>query len=109
CATQFEGIVPSLERRYRETDSDYSREKIEEYMTLRPCPDCKGARLRPESRAGLVGGTAIHEFTHLPARRALGLIKAPEFSQHEPPDRPPGAPRDRGAPAVPGERGDRLP
>ena len=55
-ATQFEGIVPSLERRYRETDSDYSREKIEEYMTLRPCPDCKGARLRPESRAVLVGG-----------------------------------------------------
>ena len=45
-ATQFEGIVPSLERRYRETDSDYSREKIEEYMTLRPCPDCKGARLQ---------------------------------------------------------------
>ena len=57
-ATQFEGIVPSLERRYRETDSDSREEKIEEYMTLRPCPDCKGARLRPESRAVLVGGTA---------------------------------------------------
>ena len=62
-ATQFEGIVPNLERRYRETDSDDSREKIEEFMTLRPCPACKGARLRPESRAVLVGGTAIHEFT----------------------------------------------
>src|ERR671937_749782 len=74
-ATQFEGIVPSLERRYRETDSDYSREKIEEYMTLRPCPDCKGARLRPESRAVLVAGTAIHEFTALPARRALQWIR----------------------------------
>ncbi|HEY1714595.1 MAG TPA: excinuclease ABC subunit UvrA [Solirubrobacteraceae bacterium] len=82
-ATQFEGIVPSLERRYRETDLDYSREKIEEYMTLRPCPDCKGARLRPESRAVLVGGTAIHEFTALPARRALEWIKDQEFSEHD--------------------------
>ena len=82
-ATQFEGIVPSLERRYRETDSDYSREKIEEYMTLRPCPDCKGARLKPESRAVLVGGTAIHEFTALPARRALEWVRDQEFSEHD--------------------------
>ena len=50
--TRFEGIVNNLERRYRETDSDYSREKIEEYMSVRPCPDCGGARLRPESLAG---------------------------------------------------------
>ncbi|HWE13107.1 MAG TPA: excinuclease ABC subunit UvrA [Solirubrobacteraceae bacterium] len=82
-ATQFEGIVPSLERRYRETDSDYSRERIEEYMTLRPCPECKGARLRPESRAVLIDGTAIHEFTNLPARRALQWIRAREFSEHD--------------------------
>ena len=54
--TRFEGIIPNLERRYRETDSEFSREKIEEYMSVRPCPACKGARLRPESRAVLVGG-----------------------------------------------------
>src|SRR6202042_1010051 len=53
------------------------------YMTLRPCPDCKGARLKPESRAVLVGGTAIHEFTALPARRALEWIKSQEFSEHD--------------------------
>jgi excinuclease ABC subunit A len=82
-ATQFEGIVRSLERRYRETDSDVAREKIEEYMTLRPCPDCKGARLRPESRAVLVDGTAIHEFCHLSARRALDWIRTREFSDHD--------------------------
>jgi excinuclease ABC subunit A len=82
-ATQFEGIVPSLERRYRETDSDYSREKIEEYMTLRPCPDCKGARLRPESRAVLVSGVAIHEFTGMPARRALTWVDELELSDHD--------------------------
>ncbi len=82
-STQFEGIVRSLERRYRETDSDVSREKIEEYMTLRPCPDCKGARLRPESRAVLIDGTAIHEFCHLSARRALEWIREREFSDHD--------------------------
>ena len=45
--TTFEGIVPNLERRYRETESDWSREKIEEYMTLQPLPRLQGARLRP--------------------------------------------------------------
>ncbi len=82
-STQFEGIIPNLERRYRETDSDYSREKIEEYMTLRPCPDCKGARLRPESRAVLVSGTSINEFTSLPARRALEWVGALELTEHD--------------------------
>jgi excinuclease ABC subunit A len=82
-ATRFEGIVPNLERRYRETDSDFSREKIEEYMTLRPCPECKGARLRPESRAVLVADTPIHEFTGLSARRALEWVRALELSEHD--------------------------
>ncbi len=82
-ATQFEGIVPNLERRYRETESDFSREKIEEYMTLRPCPDCKGARLRPESRAVLVGGTAIHEFVALSARRALEWVRELSLTEHD--------------------------
>ncbi|HEY3729283.1 MAG TPA: excinuclease ABC subunit UvrA [Solirubrobacteraceae bacterium] len=82
-ATRFEGIVPNLERRYRETDSDFSREKIEEYMTLRPCPDCKAARLRPESRAVLVSGTAIHEFTGLSARRALEWVRELELDEHD--------------------------
>jgi excinuclease ABC subunit A len=81
--TTFEGIVPNLDRRYRETDSDFSREKIEEYMTLRPCPVCKGARLRPESRAVLVAGTPIHEFTQLSARRALEWVRGLELSEHD--------------------------
>ncbi len=82
-STQFEGIVGSLERRYRETDSDFSREKIEEYMTLRPCPECKGARLRPESRAVLVGGSAIHEFTALSANRALEWVQQLKLTDHD--------------------------
>jgi len=68
---RFEGVLTNLERRYRETDSDGMREKIEEFMALVPCPACKGSRLRPESRSVLVGGTAIHEFCALSVRRAL--------------------------------------
>jgi excinuclease ABC subunit A len=81
--TSFEGIVPNLERRYRETDSDWSREKIEEYMTLRPCPECKGARLRPESLAVTVGGLGIHEFTRLSAKRAIEWLGELELSDTE--------------------------
>jgi excinuclease ABC subunit A len=81
--TDFEGIVPNLERRYRETDSDWSREKIEEYMSVRPCPECKGARLRPESRAVTTGGLALHEFSALSARRALEWVEALELSDHD--------------------------
>jgi len=82
-AAMFEGIVPNLERRYRETDSEFTREKIEEYMTLRPCPECGGARLRPESRAVLVGGTAIHDYTALPAKRALEWLRGLELTEHD--------------------------
>jgi excinuclease ABC subunit A len=78
--TTFEGIVPNLERRYKETDSEWSREKIEEYMTLRPCPECKGARLRPESRAVQVAGLRIHELTAMSAHRALAWIDGLQLS-----------------------------
>ena len=81
--TNFEGIIPNLERRYRETDSDWSRERIEEYMSVRPCPDCKGARLRPESRAVTVAGKPIHEFTALSAGRALEWVEALELSDQD--------------------------
>jgi excinuclease ABC subunit A len=81
--TTFEGIVPNLERRYKETDSDWSREKIEEYMSVRPCPECNGARLRPESRAVKVGGLPIHEFTAMSARRALEWLDALELSTQD--------------------------
>ncbi|MGZ4203277.1 MAG: excinuclease ABC subunit UvrA, partial [Thermoleophilaceae bacterium] len=78
-----EGIVPNMERRYRETDSDYSREKIEEYMSVRPCPACKGARLRPESLAVKVAGTAIHEFTGMSAAHALAWVERIELTESE--------------------------
>src|SRR5512146_272885 len=70
----FEGIVSSLERRYRETDSSTQRERIEEYMSFRPCPVCKGARLKPEVLAVTVGGKNIHEFTQLSVSGALRCL-----------------------------------
>ena len=80
-ATRFEGIVGNLQRRYRETDSEWTREKIEEFMSLRACPACGGARLRPESRAVLVGGTRIEDFCALSARRALEWLEEVELSE----------------------------
>src|SRR5205807_8627575 len=71
-----EGIVPSLERRYRETDSATQRERIEEYMSFRPCPVCKGARLKPEVLAVTVGERNIHEFTQMSVTRALQFLDA---------------------------------
>jgi excinuclease ABC subunit A len=81
--TSFEGIVTNLERRYKETDSDYSREKIEEYMSVRPCPECKGARLRPESLAVKIGGLGINELTRMSAKRAIEWFGALELSDTE--------------------------
>jgi excinuclease ABC subunit A len=81
--TRFEGIVNNLQRRYKETDSEWSREKIEEYMSVRPCPDCDGARLRPESLAVRVGGLGIHELTRLSARRAIEWFEALDLTETE--------------------------
>ena len=107
--TRFEGIVPNLERRYRETDSDYSREKIEEYMSVRPCPECGGARLKPESRAVTVDGMAIHEFTMLSARRALEWLTELRADRRRSPDRAADPARDRGAAQLPRQRRRGLP
>ncbi|HEY7961026.1 MAG TPA: excinuclease ABC subunit UvrA [Solirubrobacteraceae bacterium] len=80
-ATRFEGVLANLQRRYRETDSEWTREKIEEYMSLRACPVCGGARLRAESRAVLVAGTRIEDFCALSARRALAWLEDVELSE----------------------------
>lgn len=71
---RYEGIVGNLERRYRETNSEYIRSEIENYMTERPCPACNGERLRPEARAVTVGGEAIHAITSQPVNRLLDWV-----------------------------------
>jgi excinuclease ABC subunit A len=80
---RFEGIVNNLERRYEETDSETNRERIEGYMAEQPCPDCEGARLRPESLAVTVGGLSIAEYTSLSARAASEWIQGLELTETE--------------------------
>ncbi len=70
----FEGIVKNLERRYKETNSDYIRNKIEEYMSLNPCESCKGARLSHESLAVTVADVNIADMTDLSVRKALDFF-----------------------------------
>jgi excinuclease ABC subunit A len=82
-AMAFEGLVRSLERRYRETDSSQQRERIEEYMSFRPCPQCDGARLKPEVLAVTVGGSSIHEFTRQSVTQALRFLDELELTRTE--------------------------
>src|SRR5512137_1375422 len=67
----FEGVIGNLERRYRETNSEYIREKISEFMSDRPCPTCHGKRLRPEALAVTVNDVNILEITEWPVARSL--------------------------------------
>jgi len=71
----FEGIIPNLNRRYHETDSSFSKEWIERFMNIRPCPQCNGARLKGESLAVKIGGKSISEVT------SLFITKAHEYFQ----------------------------
>jgi len=80
---RFEGIVNQLQRRYEETDSETNRERIEGYMAEQPCPQCEGARLRPETLAVKVGGISIAEYTEMSARAAAEWIAALELTETE--------------------------
>ena len=87
----FKGIVANLERRYKETDSSSQRERIEEYMSLRPCPVCNGARLKPEVLAVTVGGRSIYEFTRMSVTRALGFLGELDLTETGAADRASGS------------------
>ncbi|HHW33743.1 MAG TPA: excinuclease ABC subunit UvrA [Paracoccus solventivorans] len=67
----FEGVIPNMERRYRETDSAWSREEMERYQNARPCHVCNGWRLKPEALAVKIAGTHIGQVTDLSIREAL--------------------------------------
>lgn len=81
--TPFEGVINNLARRYRETTSEYQREEIEKYMSTRPCPACKGARLRPEALSVKVGGKAINEVTAMPVSEASKFLENLELTRRE--------------------------
>ena len=67
----FEGVIPNLERRFQDSSSESMREELGQYMSDRPCPVCKGARLKPEALSVTVGGANIVEVCQLPINRAF--------------------------------------
>ena len=80
---KFEGIVPRLERRHRETDSASVRDEIERYMSVRTCPDCAGRRLRAEALAVRVHGQAIDELSKLPVADLRRIVAELDLDERE--------------------------
>ncbi|MBM3862081.1 MAG: excinuclease ABC subunit UvrA [Verrucomicrobia bacterium] len=70
----FEGVIPNLERLYNETSSEFTKSRLQHYMVAMPCPDCRGARLRPESLAVTVAGKSIIELTRLSIEAAAAFF-----------------------------------
>ncbi len=79
----WEGLLHSLKRRYDETDSQLQKDRIEEWMRLRPCPECNGARLKPASLAVTVGGLSIYEATNQSVEKAIEWSSNLELSDTE--------------------------
>lgn len=80
---EFEGIVNNLQRRYKETSSEWMREELESYMSQIPCPECGGKRLKPESLAVTVGGINIAEMSQFSVRDALDFINNIKLTERE--------------------------
>jgi excinuclease ABC subunit A len=83
ASVHFEGVVPNLERRYRETASDYIREFVEAFMTTHPCPACGGLRLKRDSLAVTVGDQSIAAVTRMPIDEAFGFFERLRLSEKE--------------------------
>ncbi len=79
----FEGVMPSLERRYRETESNMVREELARHLSMRPCEDCGGGRLRREALHIFVGDRSIREITAMPIAEALRFFKDLRLSGHK--------------------------
>ncbi|MEH7275741.1 excinuclease ABC subunit UvrA, partial [Neobacillus vireti] len=80
---EFEGVIRNVERRYKETSSDYIREQMEKYMGQQPCPTCKGNRLKKESLAVLISGRHISQLTHLSIEETYDFFKSISLSEKE--------------------------
>ncbi len=79
----FEGVINNLERRYRETNSDFIKTKMEKFMVTKPCPDCQGKRLKPEVLAVTVGGKNIAQLSDMSIRDAVKFIDTISLSEKE--------------------------
>ncbi len=80
---EFEGVVNNLERRFRETQSNYMRDEITQVMSAIPCPDCQGERLKPEILSVTVGGMNISSFSKLSVSQALEFVRGLNLTERE--------------------------
>ncbi|CAN2250622.1 excinuclease ABC subunit UvrA [Bacillus inaquosorum] len=80
---QFEGVLRNIERRYKETSSDFIREQMEQYMSQKSCPTCKGYRLKKEALAVLIDGRHIGTITELSVGNALAFFKGLTLSEKD--------------------------
>lgn len=80
---RFEGVIPQLERLFRETDSEYLKEEINKYMSVLPCPKCSGARLRPESLAFKIGDKPINQVTAMSVKEAMPFFTGLDLTEKE--------------------------
>jgi excinuclease ABC subunit A len=81
--TNFEGVIPNLERRHRETDSEYVRKEIEKYMTRKPCPLCHGKRLRPEVLGVTIGDSSIVDVSQMPVKHLQVFFDELKFTERQ--------------------------
>ncbi|MEW6676366.1 MAG: excinuclease ABC subunit UvrA [Pseudomonadota bacterium] len=79
---RFDGVIPSLERRYKESESQLMREELSKFIATRPCPECGGSRLRIEARNVTIGGATLHQLSHLPIRQTLRFFDELQLSGH---------------------------
>lgn len=79
----YEGVIPHLERLFRQTESEYVKEEINKYMSVLPCPKCKGARLKPESLAFKIQGKSIDEITNMSVKEAKEFFTNLNLSEKE--------------------------
>lgn len=79
----FEGMINNVERRYRETHSDFMKERMQKYMVVRDCPDCRGKRLKPEVLAVTVGGKNLAELSDMSIRDAYDFIDNLQLTEKE--------------------------
>lgn len=82
-STGFEGVMYYLKRRHEDTESDWARERYEQFMRHAPCPACQGRRLRPEVLSITIGGKSIAEFSDLPIGEAKAFLEGVEFSSRD--------------------------
>ena len=79
----FEGVIPNLERRYKESDSEYVKEEIQKYVRETPCPACKGARLRPESLAVTIQNRSIYDVVKMSVKKSQEFFSQLKLTPRE--------------------------